>query len=97
MRHTPTKAWSQTPISILVPEAQVICYAWVFMSNLKRAWQETDYVLSIFSNSPPADRRSYAAYVKAGYGQGRRPELTGDGLIRSLGGWAASKKQRVKG
>ena len=29
--------------------------------------------------------------------QGRRPELTGGGLIRSLGGWAASKKLRLKG
>jgi type I restriction enzyme R subunit len=34
---------------------------------------------------------------KAGYDQGRRPELTGGGLIRSLGGWAASKKLRLKG
>jgi hypothetical protein len=33
----------------------------------------------------------------AGYGQGRRPELAGGGLIRSLGGWAASKKLRLKG
>lgn len=29
--------------------------------------------------------------------KGRRPELTGGGLIRSLGGWAASKKLRLKG
>jgi hypothetical protein len=35
--------------------------------------------------------------VKAGYGQGRRPELTGRGLICSLGGWTASKKLRLKG
>jgi hypothetical protein len=41
-------------------------------------------VLSVFGNSPAAARRSYAACVKAGYGQGRRPELTGGGLIRSL-------------
>ena len=67
------------------------------MGNQKRAWQETDYVISIFGNSPAAARRSYAAYVKAGYGQGLRPELTGGGLIRSLGGWAASKKLRLKG
>ena len=35
--------------------------------------------------------------MKAGYGRGRRPELTGGGLIRSLGGWAAVKKLRLKG
>ena len=57
----------------------------------------TGYVLSVFGNTPAAARRSYAAYVKAGYCQGRRPELTGGGLIRSLGGWAASKKLRLKG
>ena len=67
------------------------------MNKQKRDWQETDYVLSVFGNSRAAARRSYNAYVKAGYGQGRRPELTGGGLIRSLGGWAASKKLRLKG
>jgi REP element-mobilizing transposase RayT len=67
------------------------------MGNQKRAWQETDYVLTVFRKTPAAARRSYAKYIKAGYGQGRRPELTGGGLIRSLGGWAASKKLRLKG
>jgi REP element-mobilizing transposase RayT len=67
------------------------------MGKQKRAWQETDYVLSVFGSSPAAARRSYTAYMKRGYGQGRRPELTGGGLIRSLGGWAATKKLRLKG
>jgi REP element-mobilizing transposase RayT len=67
------------------------------MGKQKRIWQETDYVLSVFGKTPAAARRSYAAYVKAGYGQGRRYELTGGGLIRSLGGWAATKKLRLKG
>jgi REP element-mobilizing transposase RayT len=67
------------------------------MGNQKRAWQETDYVLTVFRKTPAAARRSYAEYIKAGYGQGRRPELTGGGLIRSLGGWAAAKKLRLKG
>jgi hypothetical protein len=83
-------------LSILVPETQTICYAWVFMSKQKRAWQETDYVLSVFGSSPAAARRNCAAYVKAGYGQCCRPELNGSGLIRSLGDWAASKKLRLK-
>ena len=34
------------------------------MGNQKRALQETDYVLSIFGNTPAAARRSYAEYVK---------------------------------
>ncbi len=45
----------------------------------------------------PPGAVSYTAYVKAGYSQGRRPELNGGVLIRSLGGWAASKKLRLKG
>jgi len=67
-----------------------------YLCPKKRPWQETDYALSVFGNAPAAARRSYAAYVKTGYGQGRRPELTGGGLIRSLGGWAALKKLRLK-
>ena len=67
------------------------------MGNQKRAWQEIDFVLSAFGDKPVAARRSYAAYVKGGYKQGRRPELTGGGLIRSLGGWSAAKKLRIKG
>ena len=82
---------------MLIPETRTICYAWVFMTNQKRGWQETDYVLSVFGNTPAVARLSYPAYVKARYGQGRRPELTGGGLIRSLGGWAAAKKLRIKG
>ena len=67
------------------------------MGKQKRAWQNTDYVLSVFGPSTAAARRRYTAYMKRGYGQGRRPELTGGGLIRSLGGWAAAKKRRIKG
>ena len=54
-------------------------------------------LLTVFRKTPAAARRSYAKYIKAGYGQGRRPELTGGGLIRNLGGWAAAKKLRLKG
>jgi hypothetical protein len=45
-------------LSILISETRTVCYAWIFMSNQKRAWQETDYVLSVFGNSPAAARRS---------------------------------------
>ena len=73
------------------------CGHGALMGKQKRSWQETDDVLSVFGNTTAAARRSYTAFVKAGIGQGRRPELTGGGLIRSLGGWAALKKQRIKG
>lgn len=36
-------------------------------------------------------------YLNAGIDMGRRPELIGGGLIRSLGGWSKVKKLRLKG
>jgi len=56
------------------------------------------YVLGQFGGRVTEARRRYRAYVKEGIGQGRRPELVGGGLIRSLGGWAKAKAlQRGEG
>ena len=68
----------------------------------KNRWQDTKYVLSHFADKVALARKSYRAYVKEGIGQGRRPELVGGGLIRSLGGWSKVKdlrktELRVKG
>ena len=66
-------------------------------------WQDTRYVLSCFGKELSEARRSYSSYVKEGISQGRRPELVGGGLIRSLGGWKAVKsmgkgeRERIKG
>ena len=51
-------------------------------------WQDQKYVLSCFGRSARAAIRAYRQYVKEGLPQGRRPELVGGGLVRSLGGWA---------
>jgi putative transposase len=69
----------------------------VLMGQRKRPWQDTDYVLSYFGRRAGEARKRYAAYVKQGVDQGRRPELVGGGLIRSLGGWAEVKKLRLTG
>jgi hypothetical protein len=61
------------------------------------AWQDDDYVLFCFAASTLDGREKYYAYVREGMDQGRRPELVGGGLIRSLGGWAEVKKMRLKG
>ena len=65
----------------------------------KRAcdWQETKYVLSYFGKGRLKGSESYYSYVKEGMGQGRRPELVGGGLIRSLGGWSEVGKLRRTG
>ena len=54
-------------------------------------------MLSYFGTSISKGREAYYAYLKEGIAQGRRPELVGGGLIRSLGGWAEVKKLRIKG
>ena len=53
----------------------------------KRKWQNGEFVLGLFGKRVAEARRNYRAYVKKGIEMGRRPELVGGGLIRSLGGW----------
>jgi putative transposase len=65
-------------------------------------WQDADYVLRCFGEKSGVARRRYRAYVKKGIEKGRRPDLIGGGLIRSMGGWAHIKtlrkrQERVKG
>ena len=52
-------------------------------------WQDTAYVLALFGKTVTDARKSYADYVSKCAEAGRRPELTGGGLIRSAGGWRA--------
>jgi len=67
------------------------------LGKTTRPWQATDYVLAYFGPTVARARKAYAAYVEAGSRQGRRPDLTGGGLIRSLGGWAAVRERRGQG
>jgi hypothetical protein len=69
----------------------------VLLGRKKRPWQDVDYVLSYFGDTPVRARKEYYSYVKAGLDQGRRNELTGGGLIRSLGGWTEVRKYGLKG
>jgi putative transposase len=69
----------------------------VLMGKIACDWQETKHVFSYFGASVSKGRRGYYKYIKEGIDQGRRPELVGGGLIRSLGGWAEAKKLRLKG
>lgn len=57
-------------------------------------WQDIGYVIRYFGKRASVARRGYRAYVEEGIKEGRRPELVGGGLIRSLGGWAEVKKLR---
>jgi REP element-mobilizing transposase RayT len=63
----------------------------------ERPWQEVNYVLGCFGRTGKAARKAYLFYVQAGLDQGRRDELVGGGLKRSLGGWSEVKKAGSKG
>jgi putative transposase len=68
----------------------------VLMGKKKRSWQNVDYVLRYFGQAERRVRTEYLTYLEEGIARGRREDLTGGGLIRSLGGWSEVKKHRGK-
>ncbi len=81
-------------------------YRWsghgALMGKIQNDWQNRDYVLKWFGQKEGAAKKAYRDYVAKGIDQGRRPELVGGGLIRSLGrlvggkGFASHRGSRVK-
>ena len=67
------------------------------MGRRDRPWQNVDYVLHSFGKRVGRARREYLLYVEAGVEQGRRRDLVGGGLVRSLGGWAEAEILRLRG
>ncbi len=57
----------------------------------RHGWQDAKYVLAGFGKSLRTARKGYLAFVEAGMHMGKRDDLTGGGLIRSMGGWEAVK------
>ncbi len=76
-------------------------YPWsghsAMMGKEKYPWTGTDYVLARFGKKVGAARRGYLRFVEEGMGMGRVPELTGGGLVRSLGGWSRVVALRREG
>ena len=54
-------------------------------------WQDCGYVLSQFGRTGKRSKSLYESFVKEGVEQGRREDLAGGGLVRSLGGWKKVK------
>jgi REP element-mobilizing transposase RayT len=75
-------------------------YPWsghsVLVGRRKNKWQERDYVLRYFNDREGTAVRAYRRFIEEGKEQGRRPELVGGGLIRSLGGWSQVLSLRGK-
>jgi REP element-mobilizing transposase RayT len=66
----------------------------ILMGYTKGQWQDVDYVLSFFGKRVSTCRKRYRQFIEKGSEQGRRPELTGGGLVRSSGGWGVLKSMR---
>jgi hypothetical protein len=64
------------------------------MAKKQRDFQEVEYVLRYFGKNLTAARKAFRTFVNKGITQGRRPDLVGGGLIRSVGGWLALKVMR---
>jgi putative transposase len=62
--------------------------------HISDGWQSVDSVLSLFGKQTKAACRHYRNFIQEGLGQGKRPELTGGGLLRSAGGWGVLKSMR---
>ena len=78
----------------VVPTLRILDrYPWTghsaILGTVPRPWQDTRTILAQFGPPERRTRAAYRAFVAAGVPQGRRLELQGGGLVRSVGGWAA--------
>jgi len=76
-------------------------YKWcghcVIMNRCENEWQDRRYVLEWFGVKEGKAIKSYKEFVNKGVALGKRPELTGGGLVRSMGGWSIVKTMRNSG
>jgi REP element-mobilizing transposase RayT len=76
-------------------------YPWcghsVILGKFQYPWCDREHVLSWFGTRGNDALAAYRRFVRDGIAQGRRPELVGGGLVRTLGGWAAVQAARSRG
>jgi REP element-mobilizing transposase RayT len=72
-------------------EHYLYCGHSVLLGNHQNDWQSIDEILKLFGETVSEARSNYHKFVNKGIKMGRRPELVGGGLIRSIGGWKAFK------
>jgi hypothetical protein len=88
----PIRARLVTDIKTL--DKHSFCGHAIIMGKKKKDWQDAAYVLKLFDSKRSTARRRYKIFVQKGIQEGKRPELTGGGLIRSSGGWSVIKSFR---
>ena len=69
----------------------------VLMNKTKQVWQNVDYVYGLFSEKIRLAGKRYRVFVEKGILEGKRSDLTGGGLLRSIGGWTVLKGLRKAG
>ncbi|WDN90784.1 hypothetical protein BuS5_03755 [Desulfosarcina sp. BuS5] len=76
-------------------------YKWcghsVLMNKTSEEWQNIDYVYKLFSGKKRLAIKGYRAFIEKGISAGKRQDLTGGGLLRSIGGWSVLKDFRKAG
>jgi putative transposase len=83
----------------LVPDLKTLAeYAYSghsrIMGTKESQWQDIDKILCLFAADRKKGVKQYEKFVGKGVDQGRKPQLTGGGLIRSIGGWHELKVLR---
>jgi REP element-mobilizing transposase RayT len=83
----------------LVPDLKSLekyphCGHGALMGKSKNNWQDIEDVLRLFGKNLSHARRQYNSFVLKGINHGRRDDLTGGGLVRSVGGWKNVKAMR---
>ena len=66
----------------------------MLVGYLDNAWQKSDKVLGHFGKRLAQARQAYRSFVEKGIGLGKRLDLIGGGLVRSMGGWNMVKSSR---
>jgi REP element-mobilizing transposase RayT len=69
----------------------------VLLGRVTAEWQNTKYILGLFGDKVSVARGQYLEFLKKGIAAGKRQDLTGGGLVRSVGGWSAVKALRKSG
>ena len=88
-------------VSAVASLAELKRYPWsgdgVLVGRRENDWQERDYVLRQFHRNEKRAIRAYRRFMEEGKDQGRRRELVGGGLVRSMGGWSQVLSLRGRG
>jgi len=76
-------------------------YPWsghrTLIGKAKHPWMDVGHALSQFGTTHRGAVNEYRRFMRDGLSQGRLPELTGGGLIRSKGGWSQVLAARRSG